>query len=298
LVEVTSGLRPWQRFHIRLTLLYGVVVFTVLVVMSVMFYRYGTESQIAGLKGRLRDTSVSIAIGITPETIAELHDPRMQGSPQHTALLARLAQVAAADPDISDIYVFRRGIPGRFIIVADHVVRATAQPGKVGEEYIPAPHIHMLEALERPTVETDPYTDAWGTVLSGYAPIRNASGEAIAIVGVDVQMASVSAIKARVRNLALLMFVCAVIALVILARVVAVSVREPLYRIVEASEAITSGRQRVRASLDRKDEFGVVGRHFDTMATGLEERDFIKDTFGTYVSPEVVRRGAKWRSRR
>jgi adenylate cyclase len=99
-----------------------------------------------------------------------------------------------------------------------------------------------------------------------------------------------------VRNLALVIFLGAVIALIMLARVVAVSVREPLYRIVEATSAITSGRPRVRASSDRKDEFGVVGRHFDTMASGLEERDFIKDTFGTYVSPEVVKRVLEERS--
>ncbi len=287
----TSGLRPWQRFHIRLTLLYGVVVFAVLVTMSVMFYRYAADAQVTGVKDRLRDTAIAIAVGLTAEELSELHDPSMQDSPEQRALLAKLATVAAADPDISDIYVFRRGpTPDRFVIVADHVVRATAKAGKLGEEYVPGAHMRMLEGLERPTVEKEPYTDAWGTVVSGYAPVKDRNGYAVGIVGIDVQLASVDAMKARVRNLALVVFLGAVLALIVLARVVAVSVREPLYRIVEATSAITSGRPRIRASSDRKDEFGVVGRHFDTMASGLEERDFIKDTFGTYVSPEVVKR--------
>jgi adenylate cyclase len=279
---------------VRLTLLYGIVVFAVLVVMSVAFYKFAVEGQVEGLRGRLRDTAVAIATGITAEQLAPLTDSTMQDSPPHKALVGRLRNVASVDLEISDIYVMRPApLPSaqrRLVILADYVVRADREAGKVGEEYIPAPHIKMLQGLERPTVEDGPYTDAWGTVISGYAPIRDASGKAIALVGIDVQFASVTAMKERIRNIALLLFLGSVIALVILARVVAIRVREPLQRIVEASSAISSGLPHVRAEIERKDEFGVVGRHFDVMASGLQERDFIKTTFGTYVSPALVKR--------
>lgn len=290
----TSGVRLWQRFHVRLTLLYGIVVFAVLVVMSVAFYKFAVDGQVQGLRGRLRDTAVGIASGITAEHLAPLTDQSAQDGPAHKALMARLRDVASVDPEISDIYIMRPAplpsAPRRLVILADYVVRADRDGGKVGEEYIPAQHIKMLQGLERPTVEEVPYTDAWGTVISGYAPIRDASGKAIAILGIDVQFSSVTAMKVRIRNIALALFLGAVIALLILAKVVAVRVREPLQRIVEASSAISSGLPHVRAEIERKDEFGVVGRHFDVMASGLQERDFIKTTFGTYVSPALVKR--------
>ncbi|MGO9566610.1 MAG: adenylate/guanylate cyclase domain-containing protein [Desulfomonilaceae bacterium] len=37
-----------------------------------------------------------------------------------------------------------------------------------------------------------------------------------------------------------------------------------------------------------KDEIGFIAEGFNRMVAGLRERDFIKETFGTYLSPEVV----------
>jgi adenylate cyclase len=273
------------------TLLYGLVVLAVLLVMSIVFYRYAVSLAIGGVQTRLRGTAVAIASGMRPETIDALRDPSTEGSPTQKALLDRLRVVAENDPDISDIYVFRPSDkPGVLIFVADHVVRANAKPGVIGEEYVPAKTIHMLEGFERPTVENAPYTDQWGTVLSGYAPIRDAAGKAIAIVGIDIQLARIEEIRSRVRWMAFLLFAGAALMLLVLAKVVAVMVREPLYKIVDATTAIMAGEQHKRLSIERKDEFGVVGRHFEVMASGLQERDFIKQTFGTYVSPQVVRR--------
>jgi adenylate cyclase len=273
------------------TLLYGLVVLAVLLVMSIVFYRYAVDLAIGGVQARLRGTAVSIASGVRPETIDALRDPSTQDSPTQLALLDRLRIVAEADPDISDIYVLRLSAkPGVLLFVADHVVRANAKPGVIGEEYVPAKTIHMLDGFERPTVEQEPYTDQWGTVLSGYAPIRDAAGKAIAIIGVDIQLARIVQIKSRVRWMAILLFAGAALMLLVLAKVVAVMVREPLYKIVDATTAILAGSPHKRLSIERKDEFGVVGRHFEVMASGLQERDFIKQTFGTYVSPQVVRR--------
>ena len=40
---------------------------------------------------------------------------------------------------------------------------------------------------------------------------------------------------------------------------------------------------------ERQDELGQLTRNFNTMVAGLKERDYIKDTFGRYVDPEVAR---------
>ncbi len=40
---------------------------------------------------------------------------------------------------------------------------------------------------------------------------------------------------------------------------------------------------------ERRDELGQLTRNFNAMVAGLKERDFVKDTFGRYVDPEVAR---------
>ena len=288
---VPDGLKLWQRFHVRLSAMYGGLVLAVLLSISGFFYVRGVDSELVALQARLRIAAMSLAAAITPEDLAEIHTAADVDRPAYQRIAARFRTVAAAEPEFSDLYVMRRGpTAGSLEVVVDVVIRADAPPAVPGEPYQPAGATRMHEGFERPTVEDTPYTDAWGTVLSGYAPIRDRDGAAIALVGIDVRASRLEAIKREVALLVIAVLAIAITALVLLALIVGRSVRRPLARIVEATNAIASGQLHVRAQLHRRDEFGVVGRHFDDMAHGLEEREFIKATFGQYVAPEVVQR--------
>ena len=287
--HASASLRLWQRFHVRLSLMYGGLVLAVLVSISAFFYVRGVGAERAALQARLRIAATSLAASITPEDVAAIRTPADVDGAAYRALAERFRAVAAAEREFSDIYVMRRGPdPDALVFVVDVVVRGDAPPGLPGEAYVPRPGTRMAQGFAGPTVEDEPYTDAWGTVLSGYAPIRDRRGVAIAIVGVDVRASRLAAIKREVLMLALGVLAIAMVVLAGLAVVVGRSVREPLAQIVAATNAIAAGRFQVRAQVHRSDEFGVVGKHFDEMAHGLEERDFIKATFGQYVSPAVV----------
>ncbi|MCX5743449.1 MAG: HAMP domain-containing protein [Proteobacteria bacterium] len=289
----TDGLRLWQRFHIRLSVMYGGLVLAVLLSITGFFYIRGVASERAALQARLRIGAMALAAAITPDEIAGIRTEADVASPAYRRLAERFRAVAAVEPDFSDLYVMRRGAtPDAVEIVVDVVIVADAPPGKPGEPYQPDHPTRILEGFDHPVVEDDVYTDAWGTVLSGYAPIPMTQ----ALVGIDVRAARIAAIKRDVGLLTLAVLAVALGALVVLAIVVGRRVREPLARIVAATNAIAEGRLHVRAEMARKDEFGVVGRHFDDMAHGLEERAFIKTTFGQYVAPEVVQRMISGRS--
>ncbi len=269
--------------------MYGVLVLAVLLSIGGVFYVRGVDTELSALQARLRIAAAALATSITPEDLASIRTEADIPSAAYQRIARQFRAVAAAEPEFSDIYVFRPGpTAGILEIVVDVVIRADAAAGKPGEPYTPLASMHMLEGFERPTVETEPYTDAWGTVLSGYAPVRAPDGTAVGLVGLDVRATRLAAIKRDVAMLTLTVLAVSVGVLTVLAWIVSHSVRRPLARIVEATNAIASGRLHVRAQLARRDEFGVVGRHFDDMAVGLQEREFIKQTFGQYVSPEVV----------
>lgn len=285
----SDGLKLWQRFHFRLTAMYGALVLAVLILVAGFFYVRGVDRELAALKSRILVAATSLAATIEPDELADLRAAEDVARPAYRALDARFRAVASADPELSDLYIMRRGdTPGSLVAAVDVVLVGDAPPMKPGELYESTHLTKMLEGFERPTVEDAPYTDAWGTVLSGYAPIRGADGVARAIVGLDVRATRLTAIKREVATLVLVVLAVAIAALVALGAIVARKVRRPLAQIVEATNAIAAGNLHVRAKLDRADEFGVVGKHFDHMATGLEEREFIKATFGQYVAPEVV----------
>jgi HAMP domain-containing protein len=69
---------------------------------------------------------------------------------------------------------------------------------------------------------------------------------------------------------------------------VARSVSEPLRLVGEAMERIGKGDLDVSIPVVSNDEIGYVSEGFNRMVEGLRDRDFIRDTFGRYLSPEVV----------
>lgn len=69
---------------------------------------------------------------------------------------------------------------------------------------------------------------------------------------------------------------------------VARSISEPLRLVGEAMERIGRGDLDVSIPVVSNDEIGYVSEGFNRMVEGLRDRDFIRETFGSYLSPEVV----------
>ncbi len=286
-----ATLRLWQRFHFRLTLLYGGVVLLMLTAMGGIFYARALDAELRGLQGRLRAAAVSLASGVVPESVDTVARGGEAADAAYRGLVARFKTVCDAEPEIASIYLLRpTEQPGMLAFVADHVAHGNVPPAVVGRLYDATRAQHELEAFHGPVVESLPYTDEWGTVLSGYAPVRDARGEAIAIVGVDVFASRLDEMRGQVLLATLVLYGVAALLVAALSWIVARNVRRPLSRIIEATSSVAEGNFSVRAAMDRQDEFGILGHQFDAMADGLSERAFIKETFGSYVSPEVVRK--------
>jgi adenylate cyclase len=80
----------------------------------------------------------------------------------------------------------------------------------------------------------------------------------------------------------------AVVAGVVLSALLAKSVSRPLRQTAEAMELVRQGDLDVRVPVLSNDEIGTMGEGFNRMVEGLRERDFIRETFGSYLSPDVV----------
>ena len=68
---------------------------------------------------------------------------------------------------------------------------------------------------------------------------------------------------------------------------VANSVAAPLRELEALMARVAGGDFNARAAVVSNDEIGSLAEGFNRMVAGLKERDFVKDTFGKYVTPEV-----------
>ena len=62
----------------------------------------------------------------------------------------------------------------------------------------------------------------------------------------------------------------------------------PINVLVDIARKIGKGDLEQKIEMKRKDELGELGNTFNEMIKGLKDRDFIKDTFGRYVSKQVA----------
>lgn len=107
-----------------------------------------------------------------------------EGTAEYLALRDQLHQVKEAVPDILYIYTMRKnGGVLEFVVDGDYGYADDASC--IGDVYAEAePEMYM--GFEGLSADEEFTTDQWGTVLSGFAPIRDSTGNVVGIVGVDM----------------------------------------------------------------------------------------------------------------
>ncbi len=63
--------------------------------------------------------------------------------------------------------------------------------------------------------------------------------------------------------------------------------------LAKAAEEVRLGNLNVSVASNSRDEIGALARSFNAMVLGLKEREFIRSTFGKYVSPQVAEAALK-----
>ncbi|GAB4270051.1 MAG: adenylate/guanylate cyclase domain-containing protein [Deferrisomatales bacterium] len=279
--------RAFYRFHVRLTLLYGAAVLLTLAAMAFVFYRLWAEAERAGLKQRLLAMATSLAETVDAEAIAAFPVDHAEVTDVHRALFETFARVAKQDPDVETIYILRpTTVPTQLRFFLDYAKDGTY--GTPGEPYSAADTPVLLRGFEAPVVEDHPYRDVYGLTLSAYAPLVTKDGRRVGLVGLDVEVSQLDRLRGRVLGASLALFGGSFLVVALVSVLVARSIREPLLRLVAGTSAVARGNFDVRLGLQRRDEFGILGRHFDRMTEGLKERQVLRDLFGCYVSEKIA----------
>jgi len=295
-VGVTSSspsfeLKPWQRFHVRVTLLLGAVVFVILAAMGIINYELAYSAEFDALQARIRSTVMVLSQRVDVARLARLDPVKAKDDEYYLRLRAGLTAICRDDQDINSIYIFAKtDDPHRLTFVMDAGDQDDGL-GTYGESYQITDAIALMEkGLTTLTVEEEMSADKWGLSLSAYAPLRLANGDSFGLVGVDILASNIAAIRTRVLLTTLLLFGAATLALSLVAFFLGRRIRGPIGQINEAAGRIALGDFDHELAIDRKDEFGLMGHHFNNIAKSLKERDFLRDTFGRYVSPDIARR--------
>ncbi|MBW4531054.1 MAG: response regulator [Aphanothece saxicola GSE-SYN-MK-01-06B] len=138
---------------------------------------------------------VSIAAGeMDPSLVAAITRPEQTGDPDYRRASAPLVKLRRLVPEIYYAYVFIVSPEGlRYTIDSTYYIQNASAPASavsVGDLYVD-PSKDALEAARTGvvTISTRPYTDDFGSFMSGFAPVRNDAGELVGFVGIDISLA-------------------------------------------------------------------------------------------------------------
>ena len=286
---MAARLRLWNRLSVRLAAAFVVLtLFAVGLVGAVVYERQkkDVEETIGVL---LLNVSRTGALLIDPVAHAEVQRTRRQDSAAYRRLREALA---AIDRELL------LSSPAYTLVGYDGARRqATLVVTSRGEE-APGTAYPLAPEVVEPlgwTFEdgvarfTGIYRNSRGTWITAFAPVMGRGGKAIAVLVIDypvgVYLDRLDEVRTQILQAAALAAVCAALAGLLLAR----RLTRPIIALTAGVSRVAGGDLSQSLQIRSRDEVGQLTDAFNGMLEGLRQRDFIRDTFGRYVSPEVAK---------
>ncbi len=138
---------------------------------------------------------VSIAASqMDPALVSSITRPEQTGDSDYRRASEPLLKLRRLVPEIYYAYVFITTPEGlRFTIDSTYYIQnqgASASAVSVGDLYVdPSPDALEAARTGAITISSRPYTDDFGSFMSGFAPIRDSKGGLVGFVGIDFSLA-------------------------------------------------------------------------------------------------------------
>ena len=274
-------------------LLFLVILVVAVVPLSWQYYRDSRDYEIQNLASKLEFFAERGASWLDVRAITSIEGPDDEKSPAYERLIEDLNRITR-EFDVDNAVVLRRDGEGRYVYVAiDH---GEFSPGD-------AAHIHALfPATFQATDDTWRAGEMMRSQLFGgrvegtdYAqflqintPLK-VGDEVVAILMLNKFADPVAdAVRMKTMRVTALSVGLFSVGLVLFA-VLSGRMLRPLKVLTRAAGEVASGNLDVAVPPARsRDEVGRLSASFAGMLEGLRQRDFIRDTFGRYISKEVV----------
>ena len=206
---------------LKISRIVSIVLIVVIILTTIItVYSISTETQ-RSLKGAVQEKLIAVA-SATASQIDGAAFARLQtgeeNSPGFIHIRDQLYEVKQAIPDVRFIYTLRKsGDIAAFVVDADYGYDTEA--ATIGQAY-PEAEPELFLGFIAPSADNEFTTDKWGTVLSGFAPIKDSTGNVVGIVGVDmdssVVMAELNTLNLFLSLIGIIVMISAVIGFIVI----------------------------------------------------------------------------------
>lgn len=266
----------FRSLKVKVTVLIALLMFFAGALSNLLIYEYSLKSQFEQLRKGLVIIATAISLKVDPAAVLAIP---LNEEGVKTAAYKKvendLLEIKKLAPAIAYIYILREtDKKGIFRFVID-----VHSSGKIGHEATAYPgqgydgwrFPELMKAFKGPAADTKLVADKWGVFLSGYAPILDSNGNAVAILGIDMSASDVYNMQLEVKKRAAFVLVLGVILSLMLGIFISGRITAPIRRLVEGTRHISSGDLDYRVKIEGADEISELASSFNSMAVNLKK---------------------------
>ncbi len=245
------------------------IILIVFVASATFLYTYNEtkNAMLASTRDDMINTIGMVAQQFTPEETQAIY--QLQAGQENTevylTLKEKMQTIRALSPNIINIYTMRID-NGQVTFLIDDL---TDDPALIDEQYA-QPEDRLFNAVEGPTASDNLYTDEYGTFLSGYAPLKDASDNVIVIIGADMDASIVIQRENFVGNTIYLIIGASIAVAALIVGFFSLTIIRDIKKLNVTAEEISKGNMNVTVKVKRKDEIGDLAESFSRMVASLK----------------------------
>jgi len=267
-----------KSFQVKVTLALILSMAFIGAMSSLLVYKFALNSQFNQLRDKLKMVAQTASLMIDADSFLEVPmNKEGINSAQYKTIAEKLRKIKEANPPIRFIYTMAKtGDDGilQFIVDPDPLVESgkkkhlTSYPG---DKYDASRFPEMLNAFNGATADKRILLDEWGAALSGYAPIKDKNGRAVAILGVDLMASDIYATQKEVSRRALFVLLLGFIFSISLGMLLSRRITNPIGKLVEGTRRISLGDLKYQVEVADGDEISELAKSFNRMTANLYE---------------------------
>jgi HAMP domain-containing protein len=241
------------------------------------FYRFSTDRMMDELRKNLVVTASTAANMIDAEEHTNVYENGVEDDAQYIHIADQLRLVRDANPRAAAVYTaVRSSNPDDVIFVVSAEENAEDRAHLRGP-YDASNAPEMMKAFDGPIADVEMGADEYGVWLSGYAPIRDAVGNSVGIVGVDMTADDVIQLQGQIRNVSILVFIIAYAVVFVAVFTLSSTLTRPLMHIIDAAQKLEYDEpfdaKQLALMESRSDELGLLAHVFGEMAVQVQARE-------------------------
>jgi len=173
---------------------------------SFIFCQFRLQDNFNQTRDRLMLIASNSAQAISADEVFNVPlEQRSEGTAEYLIVYQKLLKIKEVNPCVKYAYIMTStNQPGilQYVVDADpvpQIITAKCPTALPGDRYDARRFPEMMNAYDKPSADKLITSDAWGTFISGYAPIVDTNGKSIAILGIDTDAAPIQVMQKRAK---------------------------------------------------------------------------------------------------